>query len=67
MSKLMLSLLFIAMNFGGSVGAGIGDENKTEQIMETLRKSEDNPAVKRKPTDRSTKVEADSPHLRSID
>ena len=55
------------MNFGGSVGAGIGDENKTEQIMETLRKSEDNPAVKRKPTDRSTKVEADSPHLRLID
>ena len=62
----MLSLLFIAMNFGGSVGARIGDENKTEQIMETLRKSEEMSAFKRKPSDRS-QIEADSPHLRLID
>ena len=47
----MLSLLFIAMNFGGSVGARIGEENKTEKIMETLRRSEDISAIKRKPTD----------------
>ena len=57
----MLSLLFIAMNFGGSVGARIGDENKTLRIMETLRKSEGISAIK-KATDRFQ-----SPHLRLID
>ena len=61
----MLSLLFIAMNFGGSFGARIGEENKTQQIMETLRKSEDIAAIKRKPTDRF-QLEAESPHLRLI-
>ena len=62
----MLSLLFIAMNFGGSVGGRIGDENKTQQIMETLRKSEGISAIKRKPSDRFH-IEAESPHLRLID
>ena len=60
----MLSLLFIAMNFGGSVGARIGDENKTQQIMETLRKAEGISAIK-KATDR-VHNEAESPHLRLI-
>ena len=62
----MLSLLFIAMNFGGSVGARIGDENKTEQIMETLRKSGDISANQRKPTD-TFQIEGESPPLRLID
>ena len=67
----MLPLLFIAMNFGGSVGTEIGrndTHNKTGQIPETPRNSyeyENEEISEAKPFDRF-QIGAETPRLRLI-
>ena len=70
MSKLMLSLLFIALNFGGSVGTEIGqnDTNITGHIPETPRNSYEyeNEEISGRKHDDRFQIGAETPRLRLI-
>ena len=64
MSKLLLSLLFIVVNFGGSVGSKIiqNGTNKTGTIPEPEKIQ-----ATRRIASEIRQIEPESPHLRLID